>query len=468
MIFLLACLIHCLFIVSWLTGWLDFLFVEAVRGHGQSADFFGIYQAGENLLRGHSIYDSYDYINEAPLVVPYYYFYRYLPPTAYVAAFGALILKPEPAYWVWLIINELMIALFILTLLKQRRWQVNRRYLAAAICLGFCPIYIEQFIGQFSLTMAMLLWLLWRQDDLSQSKLVKSPVRDDAADDGRHSSSGPAKGILDSAKDIISKWRHYSWRRDTITSWSLPIIWAFSITLKSFSIFLTWPYLIEGKLKRVLLTSAISAALCLPYFAFHWHDLTEFLRLNLSPFSPQLYMGSFGLQNSLRDLCVHLPSSLTSVGWSLAGREIHLTRLIMLAISLSIILAAAWASIRYRHQSHRTALNLLLWVTVFFLVFKSVWEYHYIMMLPGIFAVYLVRGSRFVIAMGICLGLPTLYALAPILFDVTPLDGLDSWPAWFRIVHFSVKTIPTLGLFGWCLYAAAKRTQALSDLSGHA
>ena len=89
-IFFLSCFVHLLFIVSWLTGWLDFLFVEAIRGHGQAADFYGIYQAGENLLRGYSIYDSYDYINEAPLVVPFYYFYRYLPPTAYVAAIGAL------------------------------------------------------------------------------------------------------------------------------------------------------------------------------------------------------------------------------------------------------------------------------------------------------------------------------------------------------------------------------------------
>ncbi|MFH1143690.1 MAG: hypothetical protein V1774_04015, partial [Candidatus Eisenbacteria bacterium] len=76
-----ALLLHAVLVVSLPTGLLNPLFVEASQGHGQASDFFGIYQAGSNLNHGYSIYDSQDYLHEAPPVVPFYYFYRYLPPT---------------------------------------------------------------------------------------------------------------------------------------------------------------------------------------------------------------------------------------------------------------------------------------------------------------------------------------------------------------------------------------------------
>jgi hypothetical protein len=102
-------------------------------------------------------------------------------------------------------------------------------------------------------------------------------------------------------------------------------------------------------------------------------------------------------------------------------------------------------------------MDILIWVTAFFLTYKSIWEYHYVMMLPVVTAVYLATGSRFVLAMGILLALPTLYAATPILTGVPAQAKIHEWPGWYHVIHYSVKVLPTVGLFVWALLAAKGR-----------
>ncbi len=421
-----ALLLHALFFVSLITGWLDPLFVEASQGFGQGSDFFGIYQAGANLLDGYSIYDSADYRNEAPQVVPVYYFYRYLPPTAYGAALLTRLLPPGPAYWLWVILNELLILILVAAVVRNRNWPANRRWLIAALWLGFFPLYIEQFMGQFSITMALLLWLTWRSDERA--------VEPRTAGRRPHGVS------------------RIGW-----------IAWGLSLTLKSFSGFLILPYLRDARCKRILAGIGLALLLCLPYLLARPADVLEFARLNFSPFSPQIYKGSFGLQNALRDLLSNFPAAAETSVLTIAGRTLHVEGMLLLGLSLLIFAAALRATVQLGRHPRRHAFDLALWITVFFLVFKSVWEYHYVMMLPALTAAYLVSGSRTVLVLGVLMGLPTLFAAAP-LAGVDPGAPLGSWPAWFRSLHFSVKAIPTLLFFGWCLREAQRIRGAHADL----
>jgi len=454
-------LLHALFLLSVATGLLAPLFVEASQGHGQASDFFGIYQAGSNLVRGYSIYDSADYLHEAPQAVPFYYFYRYLPPTAYGAALLTL-LPPWGAYWLWVAVNEALIALVVLSILRGRRWPAERRWVAAALWLGFFPLCIEQIMGQFSLTMAVLLWFLWRADSGSHEAPDPRAGHPGVLASQADPSGGPARpgsnadGWSEGRGSAIRRIAQ-SWRADRWGPWRGTIAWALSLTLKTFPVLLAIPYLRDGRLKRLVGGVASAAALSLPYFAFRPGDLWEFARLNLSPFAPQLYKGGFGFQSLLGDLVSRLPSgSLVVFAWQ--GRSLTLGGAIPLAASLLIAVLALLATLRSRAKGvERQALDLALWVTVFFLVFKSVWEYHYVMMLPVLSALYLVRGSRTVLAVAILLGLPTLFAAGPLLAGIDPLAPLNAWPAWFRVLHFSVKSLPTLALFAWCLAAAVRR-----------
>jgi hypothetical protein len=324
--FAAAVFIQLVFVASLPTGFLHPLFVEAVEGHGQASDFFGVFQAGSNLVGGHSIYDSDDYLNEAPRAVPFFYFYRYLPPTAYLASIAALLFSPWAAYWIWVAINEILLALMIVSILRAAPWPAKRRWVAAALWLGFFPFYIEQVMGQFSFTMAVFLWLLWRHE--------KHPPQE---------TTTPRNEKLPFLKEVAVRWRGYVWNKDRPGPLSVLLAWSASLTLKSFSAFLSLPYLRDGRLKRVLAGAGVGALVCVPYFAFRPRDLVEFARLNFSPFTPKIYKGSMGFRTLLRDVLAQVfpDGAPETFGYGL-------DRLFLIACAGLVLLLALWAMLRMR------------------------------------------------------------------------------------------------------------------------
>jgi hypothetical protein len=78
------------------------------------------------------------------------------------------------------------------------------------------------------------------------------------------------------------------------------------------------------------------------------------------------------------------------------------------------------------------------------------------MLLPAVTALWLTTGSRTVLAAGVVLALPTIYALAPALTGVPATARIERWPAWYGALHLSVKAVPTLVLFGWCVWEAGR------------
>lgn len=434
LVFAAACVLQIIFVISLVTGFLNPLFVEAVEGHGQASDFFGIYQAGSNLLEGYSIYDHWDYENEAPQVVPFYYFYRYLPPTAYGAALLTLLFSPWTAYWVWMVLNEALLALVVLSILRASPWPRGRRWIAASLWLGFFPFYIEQIMGQFSFTMAVLLWVLWRYET--------PPSLTVPAD-----SSGGWLGL----RSVLGRWRRYSWSDDRAGPLSVLLTWSASVTVKSFSVLLAFPFLRDLRLKRILGAGALAAAVSLPYFAFRPADVVEFARLNFKPFPP-IYKASMALRTMVHDIASQiLPNAPEFFGQGLE-------RYIVSASSGLVLILAIWATLRLRNvtweRTTRAGIDILLWVTAFFLTYKSIWEYHYVMLLPAVTAVYLATGSRAVLTLGVLLGLPTLYAATPLIAGVPAEAKIYEWPGWYHVLHYSMKVLPTLGLFLWCLAVA--------------
>ncbi len=445
--FLIGAGLHLIFALSLVTGFLDPLFVEACEGHGQASDFYGIYQAGANLLGGFSIYDHENYRQEAPQAVPFYYYYRYLPPTAYGAALGALLLPPLTAYWVWVLLVEAILLVTVASLLRWTQWPARRRWILAGLWLGFFPFYIEQIMGQYSLCMAALLWFLWRYETKPSPadwEIGKSPAP---------TGSDPRGNLLWGA-GWPQTWRLYRWREDRIGEARSWLAWASSIALKSFTVLLAVAYLRDGKLKRVIAGGALAVGVSLPYFLFRPADLTEFLRLNFAPFTPRIYKGSMGLQTLLQDLVAQFPTLFDQTLLTLGDRTLTVGRLSMLGCAGLIGILGVWATLQAGRARQRRALDLAIWTSVFFLIFKSVWEYHYVMMLPAVSAAYLVTGSRVALGIGVLIGLPSLYALAPTLAAVPADAPLELWPGWFRSLHFSMKSVPTLFFFLWCLAAA--------------
>ncbi|MFB3910261.1 MAG: glycosyltransferase family 87 protein, partial [Candidatus Eisenbacteria bacterium] len=241
-------LLHLLFVASLFGQFLNPLFLEAEHCPGQAADYFGIWQAGDNLLHGVSIYDSQDWKNEAVRRVPYFYFYRYLPPTAYVAAVGAWLLDPWTSYVLWAALIEALLVAIVVWILRMRAFPLAERRWQAAVWLGFTPFYLEQWMGQFSFLMAALLWIVLR------------PTLPDRPRQAREDTPRGAAFVS----------------------------WAASIAIKSYPALFALPYLRRGRWRPVALCAAAVVLVSAPYYLARPDDVGQFLRLNFHGLPPRI------------------------------------------------------------------------------------------------------------------------------------------------------------------------------------
>jgi len=73
----------------------------------------------------------------------------------------------------------------------------------------------------------------------------------------------------------------------------------------------------------------------------------------------------------------------------------------LMIIAASIILPTFFITIRQKKVDPLG--NISLWTLTFFLIFKDVWEYHYVILIPLFVAYYLQTRSRFILALFIIL-----------------------------------------------------------------
>lgn len=447
--------LHLLLLVSLRTHWLDPFFVEAVGSFGPAGDFFGIYVAGDNLVRGESIYAPAGRSEGEPRHVPYSYFYRYLPPTACLAAIPALLLEPWPAYWLWLLLTEGMLLFMVATLRRLRSPPAPVRLALAGIALGFTPFYIEQFMGQFSLLMAVFLWgAFWpeaaplRAGNRTGAVPPREPANDapgephGRANHALREPRGPANhasrephGPATPLERLEAPARALLRRRDL---WS----WSASIALKSFPALLALPLLRIRHWRRVLLGALLVIASCLPYFLVHPQDAGLFLKLNFGGMAPEPMPGGFGLANAVRALSWKLPGEWPHSLVVLGPFDTYAGNLPMVAISLLV----GFVSLVVTWRMHRTraAEIMALWVLTFFLVYEDVWEYHYVMCLPVIWLLAARGDWRWPLVWGALLALPTPFALFRGAFGGAPVL---EWPAAIVALHFASKVVPVAGLY---------------------
>jgi hypothetical protein len=396
---LLGIVVHAFFIVSLGTQTLNDLFIESERSFGQAADYFGIYQAGDNLVHGWSIYDSGDYRDEAQRRVPYFYFYRYLPPTAYFAALGSLTLTPWAGYWTWVAITEALLVILVLWILHLEAYPIRERRWYAGLWLGFFPFYLEQWMGQFSFLMAAFLWIILR----------------------------------DGLPDAPPRWR------GTAPAGRALRAWIASVGLKSFTALLALSYLRRRRIRPVLLCAGIVILACAPYYLARPDDLKQFLLLNFKPLPPGVHGGTLGAAAFVRLLGWLLPRSFAEKRLVLGSQDVYVGNLPVLAFSTAVALLTLFLVWK---RGRRMAMNaqVALWVLAFFLVFKDVWEYHYVMLLPVVTALGLGLASRFPLWIGLALALPTPY----VLFGT---DG--TLPVAGDLLQHASKAVPAILLFAW-------------------
>lgn len=261
-----ALFVHLLFWVSLPTGLLNPWFNDSVHRIGKGGDFLQFYQAGANLLRGHSIYryTSLDRVSYGPTN-------KYPPLLPATVGVGAQLVGPGTAYVLWAIaIGGLFVALQLLL-----RRLVGPEQFPAVLCLSlaFTPLHLEIFHGQTNCLMAVLLAAVLLA-------LQRGPRRHDM------------------------------------------LALALSFNVKLNTALLLPAMLRRAHLRWLLGACAIAVLLFLPYFAFFPDDLRYFLHYAFGPATSYFYQaGNLGTYPLIEEVVFLFSYSeravaTTQMGWT--------------------------------------------------------------------------------------------------------------------------------------------------------
>ncbi len=417
--------VHAVFCLSLYYHFLNPLFYISTHSKGQGSCFFGIYQSGVNLTNGESIYGCDNYQKPSRLVVPSYHHYRYLPFTSYVSSIVSRIAGPWQAYWIWIAVNEILLAACIIMTLKLRRSYGLPAVAASALWLLFSPFYVELYMGQFCFTMTFFIFLL-----------LYPYLKKEASETSRQhmTNDAPASG------------------------WSFSVSWILSVLIKSFTVLYSVPLMKMGKKKLAFAGIAVALATSLPYFLLRPQDFKWFLNLNFRPLPAYTAGGYFGFSTLLKEFGKVIMGGGGNSSLNMGLFDITASNIPIILFLGSITGLTFYITIMKKKIDPLG--SIALWTLTFFLVFKDIWEYHYVMLLPFFVGYYLRTGSKYLLLLFMLIAVPTPFFF----YDIpSATDPQAYWSAPLIILHHSFKAIPTLLFYFWIVRREMKGLLSLQE-----
>lgn len=390
----IAVLVHGVMLLSWRTGILNPLYFDATVTHGRRGwDFYALYQAGHNVLTGHSAYATDG--AQIDVVIPdgAYTPFRYLPVSAYTAGVLLNLVSPLWAYRLWVAWIEL--ALWMCIALTWRAVaDPNRRARLVAMWLCFTPFYLELYMGQFSFVQGALVFAIL--------------LRALRADLGLHTDLVWAGSVL--------------WKQNTALF--LPLM----VRLRRWRALVLVAFLL-------LLTAA-------PYFVLVPGSMDAFMR-NFYSEPPWFQFGNLGFRQLVFD-------TMWSAG-DVLGIEIPATVYAGVQRAVVGLLLLVPLALTVLDRRLNVVTHLCLWMTTYFCVYHHVWEHHYVMVLPVLVVLSMRDESPWLWGVFVLLALPTPFYLIDPQGQVAVLDAMR-WtpirPLWQDLAYHASKAVPILVLYG--------------------
>jgi len=383
-------LIHLGYLASLHQGWLNLLFNDSSHTE-QGFDFQIYYLAGKAVLAGGD-----------PYGVEGGFGFRYLPAFAHLLARGFALLPPLCAYLAYLLLSELVLGA---TLWLTWHWAPAGMVRSLALCMWLVPtpLYLELYMGQVNLWAASLLFALFY-----------------ALDRGR----GRAAALA----------------------------WTGAVLIKPNALLLLPALGRQRQYLPLALCGAVVVGTSLPHFLAYPGSWSVFVGANLG--SQQVegaltHAGNLGLWGAL------VSGVAKTAGLSLS----QLARLgdlpawgqgLVLLGPAGVGITSLYATLRTRNAD--PLLPYTLWLSAFFLIYKDVWEHHYLFMIPVLVVLYLRRPERWVLGAFALIALPTPL----VLLDLYPgvrgsIDPERSWQLWTSLAYRSGKLLPVAWVWAWQL-----------------
>lgn len=447
-------------------------FYITTHAKGQGGPFFGVYQAGINLNNRESIYGCEGYRAPSEVAVPYYHFYRYLPFCSLLSSIASRFFTPWQAYWIWITVNEILLAACIILTLRLRRVFGPAAIAVASFWLIFSPLYIELYMGQFCFTMSFFIFLLL-YPYLKEMRSAPGGADPHGAIAGgiatmtnggnrnAHANTRPefqrsGDGVY--AGDVGcagSGSRSTSPLKRKITHLIPGICWIISVLVKNFTALYSLPLIRMGRKKLVLAGAIVAAVTSIPYFVWQPNDFNWFLRLNFQPLPSNITGGALGFNPLLMDITDRLIPIFSLERLDLGLFDIAYMSMPAVCILLAIILITILLTARKKPVDPLSSITL--WTLTFFLVFKDIWEYHYVMLIPLFIGFYLKTRSNYLLVLFFLLAVPTPFYLFDIPGSTNPQE---LWTTPQSLLQHSFKALPTFLFYVW----VAKRE--IRDLAG--
>lgn len=395
--------VHLFYLGSLHQGWLNLLFNDSSHT-AQAYDFQVYYLAGQAVLAGQDAYG----IEGA-------FGFRYLPAFAHLIARAFALLPPLSSYLVYLAASELILAA---DLWLTWKWAPEGMTRSAALCMWLVPtpLYLELYMGQVSLWAASLLFFAFYA-------LARGKTRGAA------------------------------------------LAWSAAVLVKPNALLLLPAFARQRLFLPLAWCGAAVLCTSLPHFLLYpgsWH---RFLEANLGAGQVEgalTHAGNLGLWGALVSLVAKSAGlSLANLG-SLADLPLWGRAVVLLGPG-AVLLASLVVTLRSRNSD--PLLPYGLWLSAFFLVYKDVWEHHYVFLLPVLVVWYLRVPSPWLLAAFVLVALPT-----PLVFlDLYPgikgnIDPERSWSVWTSLCYRSTKLIPVAGVWAWHLAQLLRPT--LSGAAG--
>jgi hypothetical protein len=407
----LAVVIHCFYLGGLRFGYLnrwsyDTRYFSNLETHywALGPDFFVLYEAGWDFLHGRNMYlrDDATMSTEEALArglqhAPYYATYRYLPFYGYTLGVVLSFFRPFAAYWLWIIVNEILLGINI-----HLTRRLCRRPETFALCIIFWispfPLFVEYFMGQYSVLMGTLVF--WTAIFLIY---------------GRKLGAG--------------------------------ICWMLSVLLKTYTLLLAPLFYRLKRRADIVICIALVAATSIPYFLIFPKGLEKFyefgLKGRLGEGASQLYMGSQGIQTALQATANLF--RLEDVHAPIFSAQMSLAKLLIITVSLSILVFLV--VLTFRKDFDPLAVYCL-WIMTFFLFYRDLWEHHYVMLIPVL--VLMTSTERLpvwvVVTVFALTGTPTLYRLFGSEAVVGKLHELNAY-ALLHTLYFLIKPVGVGMLF---------------------
>jgi hypothetical protein len=397
-----AILFHLLLLVSWRTGTLNPLFFDATVTHGRRGwDFYALYQAGHNVLRGDSAYESDG--KQIEVVIPggAYTPYRYLPLSAYTLGVLLNLVSPLWAYRLWVACIELTLLACIWLTVRAVKGGDQRARLAA-MWLCYTPFYLELYMGQFSFVQGALVYLM-----LLNVVLL--------------SGAGASLG----------------------TRYDLP--WIASVLWKQNTALFAPLMARLGRWRALVGLAVLIVLTALPYFLLVPGSAPAFLR-NLESGPPWFQLGNLGFRQLVFDAMWSVGDVLgfqLGAPWYAAAQSFVVVLFLALPLAFTVL-----------DPCPDAVYHLSLWMSAYFLIYHHVWEHHYVMILPVLVILAMRKASPWIWAIYALLALPTPFYLIDPQGQVAVLDAMR-WtpirPLWQDLAYHASKALPLLALY--CLLA---------------